>query len=66
MSETFILPGDRVHAQHVNLKLGPGLLQHASIEEESMILSTKAGELHHSANNSKWWIEGNSRRASRL
>jgi len=62
MSETLVLPGERIPAQHVNLKLGPGLLQHATVDEESRVVSTKAGELHHSANNSKWWIESNSRR----
>ncbi|KAH8104696.1 exosome complex exonuclease RRP40 [Cristinia sonorae] len=62
MSETFILPGESVPAQHVNLKLGPGLLQYATVDQESRVASTKAGELHHSANNSRWWIEGNSKR----
>ncbi|KAI0076300.1 exosome complex exonuclease RRP40 [Panus rudis PR-1116 ss-1] len=57
----YILPGEQVHAQHVNLKLGPGLLQ-LSNNKESEIISTRAGELKHSANNSKWWIESNARR----
>ncbi|KAF7299015.1 hypothetical protein MIND_00849800 [Mycena indigotica] len=57
MSE-IVLPGQIVPAQHVNLKLGPGLLQTAS----SSIIATRAGSLHHSTNRSKWWIENNSRR----
>ncbi|KAF8630881.1 hypothetical protein AX17_005239 [Amanita inopinata Kibby_2008] len=61
-----ILPGERVTANHVNLKLGPGLLQITKTPEidrkEPFIISTKAGELNHSANGSKWWVETNSRR----
>ncbi|KAG9315789.1 hypothetical protein JVU11DRAFT_3438 [Chiua virens] len=60
-----ILPGEHVPAQHVNLKLGPGLLQlpaHRTSAKDQPIISTRAGELHHSANNSRWWIEGNARR----
>ncbi|KAJ7644201.1 hypothetical protein FB45DRAFT_897212 [Roridomyces roridus] len=52
-----VLPGQHVPAQHVNLKLGPGLLQTAS-----SIIATRAGSLNHSANRSKWWVENNSRR----
>lgn len=59
---SFILPGERIPAQHVNLKLGPGLLQTSSTQQDTSIISTRAGELHHSANNSRWWIESNSRR----
>ncbi|KIL67959.1 hypothetical protein M378DRAFT_177175 [Amanita muscaria Koide BX008] len=71
MSESvIILPGERVPAEHVNLKLGPGLLQITrSTEPETnedkpkpFIISTKAGELNHSANMSKWWVDNNSRR----
>ncbi|KAJ8700078.1 exosome non-catalytic core subunit rrp40, variant 3 [Pleurotus ostreatus] len=66
---SIILPGEHVPARHVNLKLGPGLLQLSSpdkrrgIADEGLgIISTKAGTLHHSTNQSKWWIENNSRR----
>jgi len=59
---TLVLPGENVPAQHVNLKLGPGLLQVSSVGEGSSIVSTRAGDLNHSANRSKWWIESNSRR----
>ncbi|CAL1712870.1 unnamed protein product [Somion occarium] len=61
MSE-LVLPGEQIHAQHVNLKLGPGLLQLSNVGQDGFIISTRAGELKHSANNSKWWIESNSRR----
>ncbi|KAK7681571.1 hypothetical protein QCA50_015304 [Cerrena zonata] len=61
MSE-LILPGEQVPAQHVNLKLGPGLIQSSNVGREGFIISTKAGELKHSANNSRWWIESNARR----
>ncbi|VDC00659.1 unnamed protein product [Peniophora sp. CBMAI 1063] len=53
-----ILPGERVPASHVNLKLGPGLIQSPA----STVLSTRAGDLQHSANNARWWIENNSAR----
>lgn len=66
---SIILPGEHVPARHVNLKLGPGLLQLSNpdkrrgIADEGLgIISTKAGTLHHSTNQSKWWIENNSRR----
>ncbi|KAF9485918.1 exosome complex exonuclease RRP40 [Pholiota conissans] len=62
---SFVLPGDHIPAQHVNLKLGPGLLQ-KSIKTlhgtDSQVIATRPGELHHSINRSKWWIEYNSRR----
>lgn len=58
---TIVLPGEHIPAQHVNLKLGPGLLQLGGSGEPS-IISTKAGTLNHSANRSKWWVENNSRR----
>ncbi|RPD62201.1 exosome complex exonuclease RRP40 [Lentinus tigrinus ALCF2SS1-7] len=61
---TSVLPGENVPAQHVNLKLGPGLLQQTSVGGTSAIVSTRAGEVQHSANRSRWWIEGNSRRYS--
>ncbi|PPQ92828.1 hypothetical protein CVT25_004316 [Psilocybe cyanescens] len=60
-----VFPGDHIHAQHVNLKLGPGLLQTSSVNSQnasSSVIATRAGALNHSANNSKWWIESNSRR----
>ncbi|ESK95762.1 exosome complex exonuclease rrp40 [Moniliophthora roreri MCA 2997] len=60
-----VLPGEQVPAQHVNLKLGPGLLQtsHASNSKaNTSIISTRAGTLNHSANRSRWWVESNSRR----
>ncbi|OBZ71737.1 Exosome complex component rrp40 [Grifola frondosa] len=57
-----VLPGEHISAQHVNLKLGPGLQQLSSVKEQSFIISTRAGELQSSANRSKWWIESNSRR----
>src|ERR1700739_4630955 len=56
---TIVLPGELVPAQHVNLKLGPGLLQLST----ASVISTRAGTLHHSSNRSKWWVECNSRRA---
>lgn len=62
-----VLPGELVPAQHVNLKLGPGLLQlsaHPVPSDSQPIISTRAGQLHHSANNSRWWVEGNARRVS--
>jgi len=64
---SIVLPGDRVPAQHVNLKLGPGLQQLSTSTPNataSTVIATRAGELNHSANRSKWWIEGNSRRVS--
>lgn len=60
-----VLPGEEVPAQHVNLKLGPGLLQipsPGSSGRESTVISTRAGILNHSANRSKWWVESNSKR----
>ncbi|EDR13339.1 uncharacterized protein LACBIDRAFT_188180 [Laccaria bicolor S238N-H82] len=54
-----VLPGEEVPAQHVNLKLGPGLLQ---VPGAGSIISTRAGILNHSANRSKWWVESNSKR----
>ncbi|EFI27164.1 exosome complex exonuclease RRP40 [Coprinopsis cinerea okayama7 len=60
-----VLPGEQVPAKHVNLKLGPGLLQQSNYTGESSettVISTKAGVLNHSTNRSKWWVEGNSRR----
>ena len=62
-----VLPGDHVPAQHVNLKLGPGLLQVSSVTSQgtdSTVVATRAGQLNYSANRSKWWVEGNSRRVS--
>lgn len=63
----FVFPGDHVPAQHVNLKLGPGLLlsqtsNTSSDRTNSTVIATRAGELNHSTNRSKWWIESNSRR----
>lgn len=69
-SESYtVLPGESVPAQHVNLKLGPGLLQIQSQSAKdqisnSTIIATRAGTVNHSANNSKWWVESNSRRVS--
>jgi exosome complex component RRP40 len=60
-----VLPGDHVPAQHVNLKLGPGLLQVSNVVDnktESNVIATRAGILNHSTNRSKWWVESNSRR----
>jgi len=63
MTSSVTFPGEIVPAQHANLKLGPGLLQSVSGPSGSTtILSTRAGELKHSANRSKWWIESNARR----
>ncbi|KAJ3508910.1 hypothetical protein NLJ89_g5502 [Agrocybe chaxingu] len=62
---SIVLPGKHVPAQHVNLKLGPGLQQLSTAGPsriDSTVIATRAGELHHSVNRSKWWIEGNSRR----
>ncbi|KAF9046521.1 hypothetical protein BJ165DRAFT_1415103 [Panaeolus papilionaceus] len=58
-STTIVFPGDDVPAQHVNLKLGPGLLQ---LSSGSSVIATRAGTLNHSTNKSKWWIENNARR----
>jgi hypothetical protein len=58
---TTIVPGEKVDAQHVNLKLGPGLQQMPS-NGSSKIISTRAGAVNRSANGSRWWIESNSRR----
>lgn len=58
---SIVLPGENVPAQHVNLKLGPGLSQTSGVSSPS-IVSTRAGTLNHSANKSRWWIESNSRR----
>ncbi|PSR70521.1 hypothetical protein PHLCEN_2v13560 [Hermanssonia centrifuga] len=57
-----VLPGEVVPAQHVNLKLGPGLLQASTSDEKDIVISTRAGEVQHTANNRQWWIESNSRR----
>ncbi|KAJ7600774.1 exosome complex exonuclease RRP40 [Mycena floridula] len=54
---SIVLPGENIPAQHVNLKLGPGLIQ-----ASDKIVSTRAGILNHNPNGSKWWIESNSRR----
>ncbi|KAF7365106.1 Exosome complex component rrp40 [Mycena venus] len=64
---TVVLPGQHVPAQHVNLKLGPGLLQSTGSSSGDAstapsIIATRAGTLNHSANRSKWWVENNSRR----
>ncbi|KAF8842128.1 hypothetical protein BDN67DRAFT_989283 [Paxillus ammoniavirescens] len=65
---SIVLPGEYVPAQHVNLKLGPGLLQLATPHAPAAglssqpIVSVRAGALNYSANKSKWWVEGNSRR----
>ncbi len=62
---SIVFPGNHVPAQHVNLKLGPGLQQLSTVtanKTELTVIATRAGELHHSANRSKWWIESNSRR----
>ncbi|KAF5360685.1 hypothetical protein D9756_004865 [Leucocoprinus leucothites] len=60
---TTIVSGEKVDAQHVNLKLGPGLQQTRSHGPTgSTIIATRAGNLNHSANGAKWWIESNSRR----
>lgn len=61
---SYVLPGEFVPAQHVNLKLGPGLLQVSDVKQTSTIISTKAGELRHAPNKKLWWIESNSRRVS--
>lgn len=60
---SIVLPGDQVPARHANLKLGPGLQQilTAVNKSEMPVIATRAGELHHSANRSKWWVESNSR-----
>jgi len=61
-----VLPGDQIPARHVNLKLGPGLLQLSTVAgnktAESTVIATRAGTLNHSTNGSKWWIDTNSRR----
>lgn len=59
---SFVLPGELVPAKHVNLKLGPGLLQVSNVGQETVVVSTKAGEVKHSANNKQWWVESNARR----
>ncbi|KAJ2925618.1 hypothetical protein H1R20_g11475, partial [Candolleomyces eurysporus] len=64
MASELVFPGETVPAKHVNLKLGPGLLQQATLSNpsESSVVSTKAGLLQHSANRSKWWVDSNARR----
>ncbi|KAI0315796.1 exosome complex exonuclease RRP40 [Amylostereum chailletii] len=57
-----ILPGERVPAQHANLKLGPGLHQETIPGGKNVVVSTRAGTLQHSANGARWWVESNSRR----
>ncbi|KAK2463315.1 hypothetical protein APHAL10511_004626 [Amanita phalloides] len=66
-----IFPGERVPASHVNLKLGPGLLQTTNpdstpsdvgTKDKPFIIATKAGELKQSANGKQWWVDNNSRR----
>lgn len=59
---SIVLPGERVPAQHINLKLVPGLLLSSNPSDSRLIISTRAGTFNHSANGSKWWIESNSRR----
>ena len=59
-----VLPGESVQAEHVNLKLGPGLLHSFDASGKSSIVATRAGALKHSSNGSKWWVENNSRRVS--
>jgi exosome complex component RRP40 len=59
-----VLPGELVPAEHVNLKLGPGLLQLSTAQGPSRVISTRAGTLNHSANNRDWWVECNARRVS--
>ncbi|KAG6377080.1 hypothetical protein JVT61DRAFT_1131 [Boletus reticuloceps] len=63
---SIVVPGEHVPAQHVNLKLGPGLLQlsahRAQPPNSHLIISTRAGQLDHSANKSRWWVECNARR----
>lgn len=59
---SIVLPGEHIPAQHVNLKLGPGLFHDSSVGQEGYIISTRSGDLKHSANKSRWWIESNSRR----
>ena len=65
-----VLPGDQIPARHVNLKLGPGLLQLSTVASnkttESTVIATRAGTLNHSTNGSKWWIETNSRRVRKV
>ena len=65
-----VITEDRAEpAQHLNLKLGPGLLQSSNASSSnhrtsSSVISTRAGTLNHSANGSRWWVESNSRRVS--
>lgn len=64
LTMSLVLPGEHVPAQHVNLKLGPGLLQSSSTQGQAAIVSTRAGEVMNNPKGNKWWIEGNSRRVS--
>lgn len=59
-----VLPGEHIPAQHVNLKLGPGLLHQSFFDGQAGVVATRAGDVQHSKNRSRWWIEGNSRRVS--
>ncbi|KAI0769042.1 exosome complex exonuclease RRP40 [Trametes elegans] len=59
---SLVLPGEQVPAQHVNLKLGPGLLQLSTGNGQPVVISTRAGEVMRTAKGNRWWIEGNSRR----
>ncbi|KAK0244236.1 hypothetical protein EDD85DRAFT_807257, partial [Armillaria nabsnona] len=57
---SIIVLREHVPAQYVNLKLGPDLIQLSQTSmPKSSIISTRAGTLHHSANGSQWWVEGN-------
>ncbi|PBK97712.1 hypothetical protein ARMGADRAFT_648964 [Armillaria gallica] len=63
MAVSIIVFREHVPAQHVNLKLGSGLIQLSQTSTpKSSTISTRAGTLHHSANESKWWVESNARR----
>ena len=57
-----VLPGETVSVQHANLKLGPGLQQEVNRDAKSTIWTTRAGDLQHSANGAKWWVENTSAR----
>lgn len=61
---SIVLPGQVVPAQHVNLKLGPGLRQDLSAQDAKQVTATRAGTLQHSANGSRWWVQSNARRVS--
>lgn len=57
-----VLPGELIHTQHKNLKLGPGLQQSGDLHGKAAVVVTRAGSLEQNPKGNKFWVEGNSRR----